>query len=84
MYTELNRRNQIDICASPCQGLTGTVQDNRPSSLEAGIMQDFKKIDRAKPPSSQRKIFTYFFPKPWRLCGRHNLFRSSLHPNILG
>jgi hypothetical protein len=35
MYTELNRRNQIDICATPCQGLTGTMQDNRISGGKA-------------------------------------------------
>jgi hypothetical protein len=76
MYTELNRRNQIDICASPCQGLTGTVQDNRASGVEAGIMQDFKKIDRAQ--HAERDFLTTFSET------LAVFFGSSLHPNILG
>jgi len=36
-HTERNRPNQIDICAPPCQGLTGTIQGNQLSHWKAEL-----------------------------------------------
>jgi hypothetical protein len=85
LYSRLTNSSVVDVAVLMASAFP--FWRRVPSLLGAYFLNfqqnDFKKIYRAKTPSTQSKTFTYF-SEPWRLCvlARDTFFRLPLHPKI--